>query len=647
MIRAMLTIALLAALFQGCATFDPAWMQWECMGGPRAQNITAVLPDERAPGTLYAGLANGEVSISTTDGASWAPLATVTEHVSIDRLIQDPEVPERIYAATEVGAYVSFNRGRNWSKLLIGEAGTGVRTIAVDPWTPAHIYAGTRGKGIFKSLDGGTTWNSSSGPPDGQLATADVYDITVDPGKPDQVYAAVSALGIIRSTNRGGTWHSLTEEFSATGSRTTHLLIRKGGNGEMLYGTDAGSIVKTVNGGQSWMPSRNGLEHDRVLSLFSHPVNPMVVFAGTARGMMISQDFGTTWTAIGNDLPKVESRLAPGPPVGSFTLYAYGSGIGLQASFDHGLSWRQADAMLGGCTVQLMATDPSGDRLIVAVGPTCLAADPSAPGGWAPAGDGIIGGRVNWITGDPVQAGVLYAGTAAGVFQTTNNGVLWAPAFRGARISPFGFAVHPSIRTRMFAVADQGLFISTDRGGTWAQTHPFTARWRVSQLTFSPTNAGVIVAATSNSGVIISRNGGFEWESARYGLPPDGIVAVTLDDKDQNVLYAYTARHECFRTTNMGLVWDRYTSPWTTADSVRIAVDRLQPNSIIALVNGREFYFSPSGGGTWFPVIDQQIDAEVVALHWNARASCTYAGTRDRGAYRVRIGGRVREVLNE
>lgn len=647
MVRALLTIAVLIALFGGCATFDPAWMQWEYMGGPVAQNIVSVLPDERVPGTIYAGLSNGQVCISITDGAAWSQLSTVAPQVPIDRLIQDPEVPERIYAATPSGGYMSFNRGRNWTQLLIDTAGTGLLTIAVDPWTPAHIYAGTRGKGIFKSTDGGTTWNSVSGPPESHLATADVYDIAVDPAKPDNVYAAVSELGIIRSTDKGATWQSLTGEFSSTGSRTTHLLIRKGTTGEMLYGTDAGSIVKTVNGGQSWIPSRNGLEYDNVLSLFSHPMNPAVVFAGTSRGMLVSPDFGSTWNSIGGDLPKIGTMLAAGPPVSPFTLYAYGSGIGVRASTDQGLTWRPADTRLGGSTVRLMATDRSGDRLVVGVGSTCLVADPSAPEGWAPGGTGIIGGRVTCIIGDPDLADVLYAATPAGVFRTTNAGTEWEPAIRGLRMSPLMFELHPSIKTRMFAVAEQGLFISTDRGKSWSQTRPLTARWRVTKMTFSPKNAGVIIAATSNSGVIISHDGGFEWELARYGIPADPIVAVTLDDKDQNVFYAYTVRGECYRSINKGIEWSRSTSPWTTGDSVRLAFDRTQPNSIIALVNNRELYYSPSGGGTWFPVIEQEINADVVALYWNARASCAYAGTLDRGVYRVRIGERVKEVLNE
>jgi photosystem II stability/assembly factor-like uncharacterized protein len=647
MARALLSIILLVVLFGGCATFDPAWMQWEYTGGPVAQDIVSVLPDQRVQGTVYAGLANGQVFISTNDGAAWTLLATVAPQVPIERLIQDPEVPEKIYAATPSGGYMTNNRGRNWTQLVIDSAGTGLLSFAVDPWTPAHIYAGTRGKGIYKSTDGGSTWNTISGPAEAHLTTADVYDIAVDPGKPDHVYAAVSDLGIIRSTNKGATWESLTAEFTSTGSRTTHILIRKGSTGEMLYATDAGSIVKTVNGGQSWFPSRNGLEFDNVLSLFTHPLNPAVVFAGTARGMMVSPDFGGTWNSIRGDLPQVGTLLAAGPPVSPFRLYAYGSGVGVQASVDQGLTWRRADAMLGGSTIRVMATDPSGDKVFVGVGSTCLTADPSAPGGWAHAGTGLLGSRLNWLVGDPDQAGVMYAATSAGIFQTTNDGGMWERAIRGLRVSPLLFEMHPSIKTRMFAVAEQGLFISTDHGKSWSQTRPLSARWHVTHMTFSPKNAGIILAATSNSGVIISRNGGFEWELARYGLPPDVIVAVTLDEKDQNVFYAYTARGECFRTINKGIEWNRFTSPWTTSDSVRIAYDRLQPNSIIALVNNRDLYYSPSGGGTWFPVIEQEIDAEVVALSWNARASCAYAGTRDRGVYRVRIGERVKEVLNQ
>jgi photosystem II stability/assembly factor-like uncharacterized protein len=169
----------------------------------------------------------------------------------------------------------------------------------------------------------------------------------------------------------------------------------------------------------------------------------------------------------------------------------------------------------------------------------------------------------------------------------------------------------------------------------------------VRSLTFSPTNAGIVVAATSNSGVIISHDGGLTWETARYGLPNEGMANVAFDDKDADVFYAYSLHGDCFRSINKGLEWNRYAPAWKETDSARIAVDRYQPNSVVAIVNNRGLYYSPGGGSTWFPILDQDLKADVATLHWNAAASMLYAGTVDKGVYKIWLGNALKELFGE
>jgi len=645
---ALIWIALAAATLQllaGCSAARNTATQWTYTGGPYAQNVAAVLPDGKLPATLYAALNNGEICQTVDDGKTWTRLSAVAH--TIHQIIQHPEIPEKLYAATGAGAFSSVDRGKTWTALHVGDPGTAVLVLCIDPWMPGVMFAGTMGKGIFRSADGGMSWSAPPNGADARLAMASVYDVSVDLAKPDVVYGAVSPLGIIRSTDAGTTWRVMTEEFTATGSGTTHILLRKNGGGTMLCGTDAGSIIKSTNGGESWIPSRNGQESDRINSLVSHPANPDLVFAGTENSIIMSTDFGTTWSTTGGDLPKIATRLAMSPAGPSAVLYAFGSGIGLRSSIDSGKTWHTADAKLGGSTVGVMASDPAGARLLAAVGTTCLAIDQTTPGGWVSAGAGINGGVVNYLTADDDEPATFYATTPGGVFMSSTNGASWQVATRTLRVSPDLVEPHPSIRTRLLAAAEQGLFVSTDRGKSWAQPRPRAVRWRVHALTFSPTNAGVILGATSNSGVILTTDGGFTWETAKYGLPADDIKAVTFDDKDPDVFYAYTAGSDCFRSLNKGLEWNRYAPPWKTSDTVRIAYDRLRPSSVVALVNNRELYYSSSGGGTWTPLINEDVNAEVLSLQWNTTTGIVYAGTVDKGVYKIWIGGNVRDLLGE
>jgi photosystem II stability/assembly factor-like uncharacterized protein len=166
-------------------------------------------------------------------------------------------------------------------------------------------------------------------------------------------------------------------------------------------------------------------------------------------------------------------------------------------------------------------------------------------------------------------------------------------------------------------------------------------------MSFSPTNAGVIVAATSANGVLVSSDGGFTWEASRYGLPATPLALVTFDDKDPDVLYAFTERGGSFRSINKGVEWNVYTPPWANADRAVFACDREQPSSVVALVNNKSLYFTPSGGGTWFPLTEQQIPAQVITLQWNAVAGIIVAGTLDKGVYWISVGTKINDFLGE
>jgi len=622
-------------------------LQWEPTGGPFAENIGAVLPDCKTPGLLYVGLRDGEIVFSSSEGRSWSHHSALPRVQQIYKLLQDPDLPEKFYAATDKGAFSSNDRAQHWDPLFIGPPGTQVRALCLDPWTPGVIYAGTLGRGIFKTSDGGKSWHDINASADQRLASADIVDLALDLGKPDVIYAAAPPLGIFTTTDGGKNWACITEELTAGGTRATHLLLQRGGKGVLLFGTSTGAVMKSTNAGVSWSPSRNAKENDRIVSLCAHGGNPDLVFAGTEEGLFVSSDFGGGWRPCGRDLPKLATHITIGPPLAQATLYAYGYGIGLQASSDNGERWHDADFHLGGSTIEVMATDPSGEHLLGAAGGVALVYNCVNPSQWTGAGTGITGGSISSLSPDPELAGTFYATTPGGVFQTTDGGLNWGPVAKALQISPTLFTVHPSIRTREFAATDQGLYVSTDRGKTWSEPRPRGSRWHVTALTFSSTNAGNILACTDNSSLIITHDGGFIWEGAHYGIPAEPIEAVTFDDKDPDCFYAYLPKGECYRSLNKGLEWNRYAPPWKPTDAIRLAVDRFQPSSVVALVNNRQVYYSQSGGGTWFHLVDADTHAEIISLHWNGQSMTLFAGTRNGEVYRLALSARVKDILGE
>jgi len=508
------------------------------------------------------------------------------------------------------------------------------------------MYAGTRGRGIWKSTDGGATWFASNASTDVRLATADVYSLMLDPAHPNTLFGAVSAMGIIRSTDAGQSWKSLTEELFNYGARATHIVM--GRNPSMLlYGTNAGSLVRTTNGGESWIPSRNGLESDSVLTLAGLRESPDYVFAGTTTGLYMSTDFGSTWSGIPGLPAGVGGCISVPPGPGQRTVVAYGQGIGVQLSTDAGTSWLSIGGKLGGATASSLVSDCDGIRILVAVGSAILAQDAEDGTRWVSASSGLSGGAVTSVTSDPEKPATFYATTPNGLYVSVDAARSWQYLSRSIRGTPRAFALHPTLKTRALSSSENGVFYSTDRGKTWSQPVAKTPKWMARSFTFCPTNAGIIYAGTQSHGVITSKDGGLSWDVSKFGLPDAPIDLIGLDDRDPDLSYAYVRPGDCFRSTNKVLEWNRYTAPWRPTDTALVAVDRLRSSRLVALVNDRELYYTLTGGGSWFLIADQYIGMHATVISWDIARGVVYAGGKDKGVRRISIRSHIREEEEE
>jgi photosystem II stability/assembly factor-like uncharacterized protein len=646
---AAFTLSFTLVFAVGCATTAPSLTHWEYSGGPYAQNVSALLVDDKNPDDLVAGLTSGEVYATTNAGRSWTKISVIRPQRTIYGLIQDPESRERIFATTEAGAFVSADRGKNWRLMRI-EPGAGeplpARALAIDPWRPTIIYVGVTGRGLYKSTDGGDSWFTINRGIDTKLESGQVWDIKVDVSRPDFIYATVTGLGLLRSTNAGDGWMRVTDEYSTVPTNITRCILKEKSTETIVYGTSSGNMFKSTDGGRSWSPTRNGLESDRVLTLSSQPGSPDLLLAGTENGVLVSSDFGTSWLPLSGNLPRLSASCVTAGGGSDQTLYVFGCGIGLQSTTDRGATWRRADTKLGGSTISVVGTDGRGERVYAAVRNALLYYSEQA-GAWVPASTGIVGGDITSLTFDSDSPQILFVTTTVGAYKSVDGGTTWQSTTRGLRMVPQFLDAHPWIKTRMFASGDQGLFVSTNKGETWAHTRPLGSRFQVRSLTYTPTNAGIIHGASPDHGVISTTNGGISWEVSRYGLVSNDVVAITMDGRDPLLCYAWTSKGEGYRTTNRGVEWNRYAPPWKPGDTALIAVDRYVPSSVVALVNGRDLYYSSSGGTTWVPILDRDIQAEVVSVFWNARTSILYAGTREKGVYRIDIGEIVKTKLGD
>jgi photosystem II stability/assembly factor-like uncharacterized protein len=180
----------------------------------------AVRPDR--PGSLYGGFSScycygfpcflhltcsGEVRTSADFGMTWDPPGTGLAGSAISSLAFDPVDPNRIYAASVAGVFVSTDAGDHWSAANAGLQCGPVLALAIRP-PDGVLFAGTACGGVFRSDDGGQSWRSTG------LPSHYIKSLVIDPANPQTIYAGAGSFvgfsspggGVFRSEDGGETW---------------------------------------------------------------------------------------------------------------------------------------------------------------------------------------------------------------------------------------------------------------------------------------------------------------------------------------------------------------------------------------------------------------------------------------------------------
>jgi len=218
-----------------------------------------------------------------------------------------PATGRTLYAGTlGKGVYKSADSGLSWAATNSGLSDQDILSLAINPTTNATLYAGTQGGGIFKSTDSAGTWAASNS----GLPASVIKAITIDPNTPARIYVGTEQNGVYYSTDSAATWTAPTT--NVTSVRVDKIVLDSSGSatateiyaGTFGDGTDPlGGVYKSVDSGVIW--SRlTALEDNRVLALGIIGGTADTLFAGTwGRYLFKSTNDGSTWTKKNGTAP--------------------------------------------------------------------------------------------------------------------------------------------------------------------------------------------------------------------------------------------------------------------------------------------------------------------------------------------------------
>ena len=278
---------------------------------------------------------------STDGGATWAPLEDLP-FAYLQALVADPITPNTLYATTrDGGIFRSVDGGVTWNKASRGIATSRLQALAIDPLHPQVLYAATDSGvtpgAVYKTVDSGNNWtiaNSASGV---------VLELAVDAQNPGTVFAVWNNSVTRKTSDGGATWTPVA--FPGTAILSLALDPRAGGNifaysvatigiPISVPGTPS-YIYRSANGADDWvripslLPAAPGL-------IVDGSTNPSTVYAGlSARSL----DLGITWSSIGpSPAAGANTTAAAVDPAGA--LYAAVFANGMFASHDRAQSWQ-------------------------------------------------------------------------------------------------------------------------------------------------------------------------------------------------------------------------------------------------------------------------------------------------------------------
>jgi photosystem II stability/assembly factor-like uncharacterized protein len=290
----------------------------------------------------------------------------------------DPANSTTVYAGTHNGLFKSLDGGTTWRQSGLPDRAT--THLVMNFVNPNILYAGTACTSrvcfcserlLFKSTDGGASWSNSISPPD--QACDIIRALVMDPSDTSTLYLAASGLSgfppLLKSTDGGATWGYLppwrfptAPPFEDIVAIAIAPLAPNNLYAAGYHFPDFNGLFKSTDGGMNWVKTE--LAEKAITALAIDPLNPTILYAGTGdpfRSMLKSTDGGSNWFAINHGLSDVTGKISALviDPKSPSTLYIGTAGNGVFKSSDGGASWIRFNDGLSHRNVATLALVPN------------------------------------------------------------------------------------------------------------------------------------------------------------------------------------------------------------------------------------------------------------------------------------------------
>jgi len=644
------------------------------------QSIGAVAVAPSDPNIVYVGSGEGlqrpDLSVgdgvykSTDAGRTWQHLGLRSAR-QIGAMIVDPLNPDRLFVAAlghpygpneERGVFRSTDGGRTFEKVLYKDENTGAIDLAFDPstaqtvyavlwsarqgpWEYNNAYAGPT-SGLFKSTDGGTTWQPLTRGLPTFAERLSRIGIGIAPSNPRRIYAWVTAKpsGLYRSDDAGDSWIRMNTENRVWGRGDDFANVRVDPvNPDILYAANT-STYRSADGGRTFTAFKGAPGGDDYHTIWINPRDPRIILIAADQGATITVNGGDTWSSWYNQPTAQMFHVAAD---NRFPYWLYGGqqesgSAGVQSRSDYGeITYREWNPV-GVEEYGYAAPDPLHPGIVYGGKVTRF---DERTGDVQNVGPIVVrDGRDRFVRTAPIlfspaDPHVLYFATQF-LYKTIDGGRTWktispdlsrkspgVPPSLGVFASDAAkadhrgsiYAIGPSplgVNTIWTGSDDGAVHLTRDGGSHWSDVTPkaLTAWSKVTQIDASHFSAAAAYLSASRFRVddlaplvFRTRDGGATWTSIVRGLDDNAPVNVVREDpKTRGLLFAGTERG-VYVSFDDGDLWEPLT----------LNLPRTSVRDLI--VHGDDLAIATHGRGFW--ILDNMTPLRALAKTRTAAAN--------------------------
>lgn len=474
------------------------------------------------------------------------------------------------------GVYKSTDGGSTWTKVLFKDQTTGVMDMNWAMDTPSTVYAALwqvgAGRGapvktgpdasIYKSTDEGFTWQLSgvTGLPNANLGR---IGVAVAPGTGGKRVYAIMNQGLYRSDDGGATWQQSTKDPRVVGSWYFSRAFVDPTNANNVYVSQT-SMYRSTDAGKTFESYQGAPSGDDYHVLWIDPGNSKHIIMGVDQGAVISVNGGETWSDWYNQ-PTGQFYHVSTDSRFPYRVYAAQQDSGTTAVIsrsDYGEITFRDWFSVAGFEACFIVPDPGNPNTIFAGGwyGSVVRFDRST-GQYAHV---FVAGskyRTNWDTPlvlSPQDPHTIYFGTQY-VLKTTDEGVTWSEISPDLAEISQNEKKRPGVLTvlapssaaagEMWAGANTGVVqLTRNNGATWSRVSPPNVEGggMIEMIEASPFDAGaayvtVVPFMGSKPRIFRTHDFGKNWQETITGLPGDAVARVVREDPARKgLLYAGT-----------------------------------------------------------------------------------------------------------